>query len=394
MIMKSYSVHCMNNISQAGLDKLYKSFSPAKTLDVADAAIVRSTNMHELELPSNLLAIARAGAGVNNIPLDRCSAQGTVVFNTPGANANAVKELVVAGMLLASRDIIGSAEWVREHADDENIGKTAEKAKNQFGGSEIAGKTLGVIGLGAIGAAVANAGRRLGMHVLGFDPYLSIYAAWSLDRHVHYVQRIGDILENADYITIHVPANDSTRGMIGRDQIAQMKDGVVFLNFARDALVDEQAMARALENGHVRSYVTDFANPVTTHMKNALVFSHLGASTKEAEANCAAMAVDQIEEYLLEGNIINSVNFGDVDLGPIHSDERLVVLHQNIPNMIGQFSQIIADGGLNIENMTNKRRGENATTLIETSGPWDDRVLARISAVNGVYRARMIPGHE
>lgn len=389
-----YSVHCMNNISQAGLDALYQSFSPAKQLADADAAIVRSTNMHELELPESLLAIARAGAGVNNIPLERCSAQGTVVFNTPGANANAVKELAVAGMLMASRDIIGSAAWVGEHADDENIAKDAEKAKNQFGGNEIAGKTLGVIGLGAIGAMVANAGRSLGMHVLGFDPYLSITAAWSLDRHVHYVQRLGEILETADYITIHVPANDKTRGMIGRDQIAQTKDGVVFLNFARDVLVDEQAMARALESGHVRRYVTDFANPITAHMKGAIVLPHLGASTREAEANCAAMAVDQLKAYLLEGNVINSVNFGDVDLGPIQTDERIVVLHKNIPNMIGQFTAILANSDLNIENMANKRRGENATTLFETSGPWDDDVIRRISAVEGVYRTRMIPGHE
>ena len=389
-----YHVHCMNNISQAGLDRLYQNFSPAKRLADADAAIVRSTNMHELELPPSLLAIARAGAGVNNIPLDRCAENGTVVFNTPGANANAVKELVVAGMLLGSRDIIGSTEWVTSHADDNDVASDAEKAKNQFGGTEIAGKTLGVIGLGAIGAMVANAGRRLGMHVLGYDPYLSTMAALSLDHHVHYVRRLADILENADYITIHVPANDKTRGMIGRDQIASMKDGVIFLNFARDILVDEQAMARALESGHVARYVTDFANPKTTHMPGALVFPHLGASTKEAEANCAAMAVDQLQEYLLEGNVINSVNFGDVDLGPIQTDERIVVLHKNIPNMIGQFSGIIAESGLNIENMANKRRGDNATTLIETSGPWEDDVLERISAVEGVYRARMIPGHE
>ncbi len=390
--MATYTVHCMNNISQSGLDKLYQNFSPAKHLEDADAAIVRSTNMHELDFSPRLLAIARAGAGVNNIPLDRCSEQGIVVFNTPGANANAVKELVVAGMLMASRDIIGSAQWVTDHADDEGIAAAAEKAKNQFGGSEIAGKTLGVIGLGAIGAMVANAGRRLGMHVLGFDPYLSIMAAWSLDHHVHYVRRLADIIENADYITIHVPANDETRGMIGRDQIAQAKDGVVFLNFARDVLVDEHAMARALETGHVARYVTDFANPDTAHMKGALVFPHLGASTKEAEANCAAMAVDQLQEYLNEGNVINSVNFGNVDLGPIQTDERIVVLHRNIPNMIGQFSSIIAESGLNIENMANKRRGNNATTLIETSGPWEDEVLEKISAVEGVYRARMVPG--
>ena len=385
-----YSVHCMNNISPAGLEKLYSSFSPAKTLEGADAAIVRSANMHDIELPSSLLAIARAGAGVNNIPLDRCSELGTVVFNTPGANANAVKELVVAGMLLGSRDIIGSAEWVESHAEDSSVAADAEKAKNQFGGTEIAGKTLGVIGLGAIGAMVANAGRRLGMHVLGFDPYLSTMAALSLDHHVHYVRRLADILENADYITIHVPANDNTREMIGRDQIASMKDGVVFLNFARDSLVDEQAMAHFLETGHVRRYVTDFANPQTTHMKGALVFPHLGASTKEAEANCAAMAVDQLMSYLLEGNIINSVNFGDVDLGPIQTDERIVVLHRNIPNMIGQFSSILAETGLNIENMANKRRGDNATTLIETSGPWDYSVVEHISEIEGVYRARMV----
>lgn len=385
-----YRVHCMNNISQSGLDKLYQSFSPAKRLEDADAAIVRSTNLHGVDLPEGLLAIARAGAGVNNIPLERCAEQGTVVFNTPGANANAVKELVVAGMLMASRDIMGSAQWVSEHRDDERVSTNAEAVKNQFGGTEIAGKTLGVIGLGAIGAMVANAGRRLGMHVLGFDPYLSITAAWSLDHHVHYVRRMADIIENADYISIHVPATDQTRSMIGRDQIAQAKDGVVFLNFARDVLVDEQAMARALASGHVRCYVTDFANPTTTHMKGAIVLSHLGASTKEAEANCAAMAVDQLQEYLLEGNVINSVNFGNVDLGPIQTDERIVVLHRNIPNMIGQFSGIIADGGLNIENMANKRRGDNATTLIETSGTWENRVIERISAVEGVYRARVV----
>ncbi|MDI9590353.1 MAG: 3-phosphoglycerate dehydrogenase family protein [Acidobacteriota bacterium] len=385
-----YRIHCMNNISQAGLEKLYRTFAPAKTLEQADAAIVRSTNMHDIDLPAGLLAIARAGTGVNNIPLDRCAKRGIVVFNTPGANANAVKELVVAGMLMASRDIMGSAQWVSDHADVETVGTDAERAKNQFGGTEIAGKTLGVIGLGAIGAMVANAGRRLGMHVLGFDPHLSITAAWSLDHHVHYVRRLADILENADYISIHVPATDKTRGMIGRDQIAQAKDGVVFLNFARDTLVDEQAMARALESGHVRRYVTDFANPLTTHMSNALVFSHLGASTREAEANCAAMAVDQLQEYLLQGNVINSVNFGEVDLGPIQTDERIVVLHKNIPNMIGQFSSIIAEGGLNIENMANKRRGDSATTLIETSGSWSDAVLDRISSVEGVYRTRMV----
>ena len=387
-----YKVHCMNRISQAGIDQLFGTFAPAKGLEDAEAVMVRSANMHDEELPGDLLAIARAGAGVNNIPIDRCTKNGIVVFNTPGANANGVKEMVIAGMLLASRDILGSAAWVREHADDEDVAKAAEKAKAQFGGVEIAGKTLGVIGLGAIGAMVANAGRSLGMHVLGYDPYLSVKYAWSLDRHVHAVRNVGDIFAEADFITIHVPANDKTRHMIGRDQIALMKRGVVVLNFARDLLVDEAAMADALKSGHVARYVTDFANPLTTHMPNAIVTSHLGASTVEAEDNCAAMAISELREYLLSGNITNSVNFGDVDLGPIETDERIVVLHNNVPNMIGQFSQILSDAKLNIENMANKRRGEVATTLLETSGTWDDTVIKRIAALDGVFRARVIPG--
>ncbi|MBR3225374.1 MAG: 3-phosphoglycerate dehydrogenase [Atopobiaceae bacterium] len=387
-----YKVHCMNRISQAGVDQLFGTFAPAKGLEDAEAVVVRSANMHDERLGDHLLAIARAGAGVNNIPLDACTQKGVVVFNTPGANANGVKEMVVAGMLLASRDIMGSNEWVRAHADEPNIAAAAEKAKSQFGGTEIAGKTLGVIGLGAIGAMVANAGRSLGMHVLGYDPYLSVKYAWSLDRHVHAVRNLGDIFAEADFVTIHVPANDKTRHMLGRDQIAQMKRGVVVLNFARDTLVDENAMAEALKSGHVARYVTDFANPTTAHMSGAIVTSHLGASTVEAEDNCAAMAISELREYLLSGNITNSVNFGNVDLGPIETDERIVVLHRNVPNMIGQFSQILNDAHLNIENMANKRRGEVATTLLETSGQWDDSVIRQMAALKDVFRARMIPG--
>ena len=387
-----YKVHCMNRISQAGVDQLFGTFAPAKGLEDAEAVVVRSANMHDEPLGNDLLAIARAGAGVNNIPLDACTQKGIVVFNTPGANANGVKEMVVAGMLLASRDIMGSNEWVRAHADEPNIAAAAEKAKSQFGGTEIAGKTLGVIGLGAIGAMVANAGRSLGMHVLGYDPYLSVKYAWSLDRHVHAVRNLGDIFAEADFVTIHVPANDKTRHMLGRDQIAQMKRGVVVLNFARDTLVDENAMADALKSGHVARYVTDFANPTTAHMSGAIVTSHLGASTVEAEDNCAAMAISELREYLLSGNITNSVNFGNVDLGPIETDERIVVLHRNVPNMIGQFSQILNDAHLNIENMANKRRGEVATTLLETSGQWDDSVIKQMASLKDVFRARMIPG--
>ena len=387
-----YKVHCMNRISQAGVDQLFGTFAPAKGLEDAEAVVVRSANMHDEPLGNDLLAIARAGAGVNNIPLDACTQKGIVVFNTPGANANGVKEMVVAGMLLASRDIMGSNEWVRTHADEPNIAAAAEKAKSQFGGTEIAGKTLGVIGLGAIGAMVANAGRSLGMHVLGYDPYLSVKYAWSLDRHVHAVRNLGDIFAEADFVTIHVPANDKTWHMLGRDQIAQMKRGVVVLNFARDSLVDENAMAEALKFGHVARYVTDFANPTTAHMSGAIVTSHLGASTVEAEDNCAAMAISELREYLLSGNITNSVNFGNVDLGPIETDERIVVLHRNVPNMIGQFSQILNDAHLNIENMANKRHGEVATTLLETSGQWDDSVIKQMASLKDVFRARMIPG--
>lgn len=387
-----YRVHCINNIAKVGTDALGNAFTLTDDASQADAIMVRSANLHEMEFSDRLLAIARAGAGVNNIPLERCAKQGIVVFNTPGANANGVKELVIAGMLLAARDIRGGIDWVSRHSDDPQVGTLAEKAKNRFAGTEIAGKTLGVIGLGAIGAMVANAGRSLGMHVLGYDPYLSVKYAWSLDRHVHAVRNLGDIFAEADFVTIHVPANDKTRNMIGRDQIAQMKRGVVVLNFARDVLVDEQAMADALTSGHVSRYVTDFANPLTTHMPNAIVTSHLGASTVESEDNCAAMAISELRDYLLSGNINNSVNFGNVDLGPIETDERVVVLHRNVPNMIGSFSSILTDANLNIENMANKRRGEVATTLLETSGPWDDSVVDRLRHVDGVFSARMIPG--
>ena len=385
-----YKVLCMNRISQAGVERLERAFAPAKDLTDADAVVVRSANMRDEPMPEQLLAIARAGAGVNNIDVKAATEQGIVVFNTPGANANGVKEMVVCGMLLASRDVLGSVRWVEEHKDEENVGKAAEKAKGAFGGCELAGKTLGVIGLGAIGAMVANAGRSLGMHVLGYDPYLSVKYAWSLDRHVHSVKSLADIFEQADYISIHVPANDSTHHMIGRDQIAQMKRGVVFLNFARDILVDEEAMAEALKSGHVRRYVTDFANPISCHMDNAIVISHLGASTVEAEDLCATMAIDELSDYLLSGNIQNSVNFGDVNLGPIEADERIVVLHRNVPNMIASFYQILADAGLNIENMANKRRGDVATTLLETTGHWSDEVIDRINALDDVFRARVI----
>ena len=354
------------------------------------AIMVRSASLHEVDLPRDLLAIARAGAGVNNIPIERCAEHGIVVFNTPGANANAVKEMVISGLLLAARDIVGGIEWVEENSDDPNVGKQAEKAKKDFAGSELAGKNLGVLGLGAIGAMVANAGRSLGMHVYGYDPYLSIKYAWSLDRHVRHVSNINDIWANCDYITIHVPANDKTKGMIGRDEIAAMKDGVVLLNYARDVLVDEIALTEALQSGHVRRYMTDFANSVTTQMKHAVVTPHLGASTKEAEDNCAIMAAHQLRSYLLDGNIENSVNFEPVDFGPLATDLRLCIFHKNIPTMIGQITGLISNEGVNIDNMSDKSRGTVAYSLIDISGEFDDDAVKRLSAIEGVIRVRAL----
>jgi D-3-phosphoglycerate dehydrogenase len=385
-----YQVHCLNNIAKVGTDRLGPNFALTDDIDAAQAIMVRSASLHETEFSPNLLAIGRAGAGVNNIPLERCAERGVVVFNTPGANANGVKEMVIAGMLLAARDIVGGIEWVDENSDDPNVGKAAEKAKKDFAGTELAGKNLGVIGLGAIGAMVANAGRSLGMHVYGYDPYLSVKYAWSLDRHVRHVSNLSEIWANCDYITIHVPATAKTKGMIGRDEIAAMKDGVVFLNYARDALVDEIAMSAALQTGHVRRYMTDFANSVTTQMKHAVVTPHLGASTKEAEDNCAIMAADELRDYLECGNISNSVNYPEADMGPIEGAMRLAIFHENVPNMIGQITSAVSNQGVNIENMIDRSRGDYAYCLLELGSDLDDSVVEQLSKVDGIYRVRAI----
>ena len=385
-----YQVHCLNNIAKVGTDRLGPNFALTDDIDAAQAIMVRSASLHETEFSPNLLAIGRAGAGVNNIPLERCAERGVVVFNTPGANANGVKEMVIAGMLLAARDVVGGIEWVDENSDDPNVGKAAEKAKKDFAGTELAGKNLGVIGLGAIGAMVANAGRSLGMHVYGYDPYLSVKYAWSLDRHVRHVSNLSEIWANCDYITIHVPATAKTKGMIGRDEIAAMKDGVVFLNYARDALVDEIAMSAALQTGHVRRYMTDFANSVTTQMKHAVVTPHLGASTKEAEDNCAIMAADELRDYLECGNISNSVNYPEVSMGPIEGAMRLAIFHENVPNMIGQITSAVSNQGVNIENMIDRSRGDYAYCLLELGSDLDDSVVEQLSKVDGIYRVRAI----
>ncbi|MBR2294840.1 MAG: phosphoglycerate dehydrogenase [Clostridiales bacterium] len=385
-----YKVNCLNPIAKCGTDLLGENYTLTDNTNEADAILVRSAAMHELELPSNTLAVARAGAGVNNIPLDKYAAQGVVVFNTPGANANGVKELVLAGLLLGSRDIIGGSKWVEDNASDENIGKSAEKAKKAFAGNEIKGKKLGVIGLGAIGAQVANAAVGLGMEVYGFDPYVSVDAAWNISRAVKHITNVNDIYTDCDYITIHVPLLDSTKGMVNEEAIAKMKDGVVFLNFARDILVDEDAMVKAVESGHVKRYVTDFANPTVVGKKNIIVTPHLGASTEESEDNCAIMAVKEIRDFIENGNVINSVNYPRCDAGECQHESRITVCHKNIPNMLTQFTGLFAKHSINVPEMVSKSRGDFAYTIIDIDGKADDATIDEISKIDGVLRVRRV----
>ena len=386
--MKDRKIYCMNNISSKGLAHFRPGYTITDNMDEAAGVLVRSADMKELAFPEGLRAIARAGAGVNNIPLDKCSSQGIVVFNTPGANANSVKELVLAGMLLASRDIIGGYEWVKANITDENIAKDGEKAKKAFAGHEITGKTLGVIGLGAIGVLVANAAISLGMKVYGYDPYMSVNSAWNLSPMVGHATTVDGIYAVSDFITIHVPATDSTRGMISAEAISKMKTGVTVLNFARDVLVDEKAMAAALQTGKVGKYVSDFANPLSVSMKNAIVLPHLGASTEEAEDNCAVMAVQQLQDYLDNGNIVNSVNFPVVQAGICETEARVAILHRNIPNMLSQITSFFGSNGLNIENLANKARGPYAYTLLDLSQAMPHDTVERLREIDGVVRVR------
>ena len=346
--------------------------------------------MHDMELPESVKVIARAGAGVNNIPVKDCAEKGIVVFNTPGANANGVKELVLAGMLLASRDIVGGIEWVAQEKDKEDIDKLAEKQKKQFAGCEIMGKKLGIIGLGAIGAMVANAASALGMEVYGYDPYISIDAAWNLSRTIKHIKSLDEIYSQCDYITIHVPLLDSTRQMINKEALDKMKDGVVLLNFARDLLVDEDALIEALDSGKVKKYVTDFANHTVAGHKGILVTPHLGASTEESEENCAVMAVKEVRDFLENGNIKNSVNFPNCDMGTCVAIGRIAICHKNIPNMISQFTKILGAEGLNIADMTNKSKGEYAYTLIDLESTASKEALDELKAIEGVSRVRVV----
>ena len=386
----AYKYHCLNPIAACGLDNFTADYAKTDDVNEADAILVRSAVMHEMELPAALKAVARAGAGVNNIPLDKCAEKGIVVFNTPGANANAVKELVFAGMLLAARDIVGGIEWAKSDAADENIAKTAEKEKKKFAGTEIAGKKLGIIGLGAIGVLVANAAKHMGMEVYGYDPYLSINAAWNLSRDVKHCTDVNDIYRECDYITIHVPLLDSTKGMIGKDAIAMMKDGVIIINLARDLLCDEPAILEGIKAGKIRKYVSDFANPTTAGQEGVILMPHLGASTEEAEDNCAVMAVQEVRDFLENGNIRNSVNYPNADMGVCQTAGRVAICHKNVANMITKFTGVFGEVGINIDNMTNKSKGDYAYTMIDTDSAITDELVKKLEEIEGVIRVRVV----
>lgn len=383
-------IHCLNNISAQGTDLLTNDYELTDNIEAAQGILVRSAGMLDMEFSENLLAIARAGAGVNNIPLERCAEEGIVVFNTPGANANAVKELVLCGMLLASRGIVGGIEWCKENAEDPVIGKTAEKAKKQFAGREIKGKTLGVIGLGAIGAEVANAALGLGMEVMGYDPFVSVNAAWKVLPAVQHVTDLADIYRECDYITIHVPAVNGTIGMIDEAACALMKEGVVFLNFSRDTLVDASAMASALASGKVGCYVTDFATPEVMAMENAIVLPHLGASTEEAEDNCACMAVVELMDYIDNGNIVNSVNYPACQAGVCPDDLfRIAVLYNSSDLAMGSVTEILEPIVAEFD-MVDNQRDEHGYALITLTENLADEVLERIAELDGAYLVRRV----
>ena len=388
--MTNYKYTCLNPIADVGLKNLPDNYARTENFAEADAAFVRSAKMDELVPGKNLLAVARAGAGVNNIPHAEYAKKGIVVFNTPGANANGVKELVIAAMLLASRDIIGGIEWVKANAADAAINKTSEKAKKAFSGTEIQGKRLGVIGLGAIGQKVANAAVGLGMDVLGYDPYLSVDAALRLSTEVKVCKNVEAIYRDCDFITIHVPALDSTKGMINAEAIALMKTGVIVVNAARDALVNEKDMLAALASGKVRKYVSDFPNATTAGQKGCLVIPHLGASTEEAEDNCAVMAVKEMRDYLENGNIVNSVNYPACTLGPATKPGRLAILHRNVANMLGTFTSILGNAKVNIDAVANKSRGDFAYTLIDVDTPVSADVVQAIAASEAVIKVRVV----
>ncbi|MBR6307806.1 MAG: phosphoglycerate dehydrogenase [Lachnospiraceae bacterium] len=387
---------CLNPIANVGLKNFDENYTKTDDVNAAEGILVRSAVMHEMEFSDNLLAVARAGAGVNNIPLDKLAQKGVVVFNTPGANANGVKELAIAAMLLASRDIIGGIDFVKENKADENIAKLVEKGKSKYAGTEIRGKKIGIIGLGAIGGPLANAAKHLGMDVYGCDPYISIDAAWNLSRDIHHVKTREEIFQKCDYISVHVPLienddpNVNTKKMINKDTIAMMKKGVIILNLARDLLVDDDAMEEALKSGKVRKYVTDFPNAKTANMEGVIAIPHLGASTEESEDNCAVMAVNQMKNYLENGNIVNSVNYPALDMGICQKAGRIAIFHKNVANMITQFTASFGDLGINVSDMSSKSRGEVAYTMIDVDEPATEAIKAKLEAIDGVFKVRIV----
>ncbi len=384
-----YNVLTLNKIAACGLDQLGDNYNVSDSCKDPDGIILRSFSMHEMELPKSLKCVARAGAGVNNIPIEKCTQEGIVVFNTPGANANAVKELVILGLLIGSRKVVDGIEWAKTlSGKGEDVAKMVEKGKGSYVGPEINGKTLGVVGLGAIGAMVANTAVELGMNVIGYDPFLTVDSAWRLSRKIIHAKTIDEIYEKSDYITLHIPATDETKGMINKETIAMMKDGVRILNFARGALINDAHMAIALEEGKVACYVTDFPNDAVLSMENVVAIPHLGASTPESEDNCAVMAAQELKDYLENGNIRNSVNFPNCEMA--RAGERICVIHQNVPAMLAALSKIVSDKGINITNMLNKSKKENAYTIIDIEGTADSSIIDVISDVEGVYSARLL----
>ena len=385
-----FKINCLNPIANIGLDLFTDKYEKVDNFGDADAALVRSASVHDLQLSDSINAIARAGAGVNNIPLDKCAEKGIVVFNTPGANANGVKELVIAGLLLSSRDIVGGINWIETVKEEPGVAKLVEKGKSKFAGIEIKGKKLGVIGLGAIGVLVANEANRLGMQVYGYDPFISVEAAWNLSRDVKHSKSLEEIYRECDFITVHVPLLDQTKGMFNKDTFKIMKDGVRILNFSRDALVNDDDMAEALKSGKVYRYVTDFPNDKTASMEGVIAIPHLGASTNESEDNCAVMAVKQLMDYLENGNIVNSVNYPNCNMGVCTQAGRIAINHKNIPNMLSQFTTVFASENINISDMTNKSRGQWAYTILDIESASTSSLVNKIAEIDGVVKVRII----
>ena len=385
-----FQVNYLNKISPKGTALWTENYRQSQTVEEAEALVVRSAALHDMAFSDNLLAIARAGAGVNNIPLDRCAEKGIVVFNTPGANARSVMELTLCGLLLGCRDIVGGINWVKSIAQEPDVAKMVEKGKSQFAGHEILGQKLGVVGLGAVGGPFANAARKLGMQVYGCDPFISIDAAWHLDSQIHKVNSRDEVFATCDVISLHTPLVEDTKKMINAESIAKMKDGVIILNFARDLLVDDDAMAEALASGKVKRYITDFPNEKTANMPGCIAIPHLGASTEESEDNCAKMAVTELINYLENGNIVNSVNFPNCDMGVCAAQGRITILHKNIPNSLGRFTTAMAGDNINIAGLMNKSRGEYAYTMLDLDHHPSQKVVEGLRSIDGVLRVRVI----